>query len=79
MFVVNQGSVDSRARLMVDGEVAPVGVPAKQVVLLFIYDQFLKRKTVLVKTHTHTYCNAFVPLSHNLTVLLPTEKLKSRG
>lgn len=27
---------------MVDGEVTPVGVPPKQVVLLFIYDQFLQ-------------------------------------
>lgn len=44
MFVVDQGSVDARAWLMVDGEVTPVGVPPEQVVLLFIYDQFLKRE-----------------------------------
>lgn len=48
VFVVDQGSMDTWAWLMVDGEVAPVGVPAKQVVLLFIYDQFLQGETVSV-------------------------------
>lgn len=42
VLVVNQGSVDTRARLMVDGEVTPVGISPKQVELLLVYDQFLK-------------------------------------
>lgn len=41
MFVVDQGGVDPRARLMVDGEVAPVRIAAKQVEFLFVDDQFL--------------------------------------
>lgn len=30
---------------MVNGEVTPVRVPSEQVVLLFIYDQFLREET----------------------------------
>jgi len=42
VFVVDEHCMASRARLVVYGEVTPVGVPPKHVVLLLIYDQFLK-------------------------------------
>lgn len=86
VLVVNQGRMDTWAWLMVDSEVAPVRVSAKQVELLFIYNEFLKGE----KSHEakvlrgtgwnllRTVCNVSVPLSHNLTVLLATEKLKSQ-
>lgn len=44
MPVVDEGCVHARARLMVDGEVTDVWVPPKQIILLFIYDQFLQRE-----------------------------------
>lgn len=82
VFVVNQGSMDTWTWLMVDGEITPIWVPSKQVVLLFIYDQFLQGETVSVLS-SNNLCkqstNISVPLSHNSTVLLPTEKLKSQG
>ena len=45
VFVVDEHSVASRARLVVDGKVAPVRVPPKHVVLLLIYYQFLQETT----------------------------------
>ena len=42
VFVVDEHRMASRARLVVDGEVAPVRVPPKHVVLLLVYYQFLK-------------------------------------
>ena len=41
MFVVDQGGVGTGAGLVVDGEVAHVGVPPEQVVFLLVDDQFL--------------------------------------
>lgn len=65
---------------MVDGEVAPVRVSAKQVELLFVYDKFLKGENFHESKifRAETVCTVAVPLSHNLTVLLATEKLKSQ-
>lgn len=71
---------------MVNGEVAPVRVSAKQVELLFVYNEFLKRENFHEsKIFRVTGWNLLltvrivsVPLSHNLTVLLATEKLKSQ-
>lgn len=64
MLVVDEGRMHARARLMVDGEVTDVWVPPKQIILLFVNDQFLQRehfsrpfavdKTTLT-THTIRY------------------------
>lgn len=37
--------MDTWTWLMIDGEITPIWVPSKQVVLLFIYDQFLQGET----------------------------------
>lgn len=70
---------------MVDGEVAPVRVSAKQVELLFVYNKFLKGENLheskIFWSHWLLLTVGIagtVPLSHNLTVLLATEKLKSQ-
>lgn len=57
VFVVDEHCVASRTRLVVDGEVTPVRVPPKHVVLLLVYDQFLK-ETARSNAKTETWTKA---------------------
>lgn len=45
MFVVDQGSVDPGAGLVVDGEVTQVRVSPKEIVFLLVDYQFLRQDT----------------------------------
>lgn len=42
MFVVDQGSMDPRARLVVNGEIAQIRISPKEIVFLLINDEFLR-------------------------------------
>lgn len=87
VFVVDQGSMDTWARLVVDGEVTPVRVPPEQVVLLFVYDQFLQGQsfsvTVIATSWRKKACKrsaaSLCLWAITSTVTLPTAKLKYQG